>query len=106
MLRRLVPLIVLVAMASSLHAQWVKLQTFPSPVDDVYFLDQIGIRATGFVGLSGGEIWKTSDNGVSWAKMTVNASGISDIVHIVFRNANQGWAAPRIGPLLTTTDGG
>lgn len=108
MLRRLVLLTALsvIAITSPVRAQWVKLNTFPSPVDAVYFMDQLGASNIGFVGLIDGEIWKTTDNGISWTKMTVSVSFVQDVVQFVFRNTNQGWAAPRSGPLLTTTDGG
>jgi len=41
--------------------QWSSLHQFPKQVTTVYFLDKAGNANTGLVGLSDGEIWKSTD---------------------------------------------
>ena len=100
-------------LALPLNAQWRKIQTFPSQVRAVYFLDQQGAATTGFVGLSNGQIWRTTNNGVTWAPANT-PRGIPDetlITDFAFHGTAQGWCSVRgldfiPGGLWTTVDGG
>ena len=99
---------------SEADAQWVKVQTFPSQVYSVYFLDQQGAGSTGFVGLANGQIWRTVDNGVTWNLVTTppgyNAIYVT-ITDFTFKSVSQGWCSvrgfgPNPGGIWTTTNGG
>ena len=93
--------------ARTSSAQWSMNYAFPSQVRSVYFLDQQGSSATGFVGLTNGEIYRTTNNGVSWQAMTTPSAGYQ-ITQFTFKNASQGWCSVRAtsGGVWTTTDGG
>lgn len=69
-------------------------------VNTVFFLN----GTTGWRGGDNGEIFKTTDGGVTWARQ---ATGITaGIYGIRFVNASTGWATGAFGALLRTTDGG
>ncbi|MDP4198510.1 MAG: hypothetical protein Q8902_02940 [Bacteroidota bacterium] len=106
MLRRLLVFsaLLLVIAPSVVSAQWSALKVFSAWVESVYFQDQVGVAQTGFVGLSDGEIWRTTDNGVTWSATTTPGSS-AIVKQFAFRDPNQGWCATDEG-LWATTDGG
>ncbi len=102
----------LLASAQS-QAQWSKLNTFPSYISSVFFLDQQGSATTGFVGLENSAIFRTTDNGVTWSQAsTPQSSSQLVITEFAFRNTMQGWCSYEDyyngtnGGIWETTDGG
>src|SRR5579883_2598278 len=101
-----------ISVSSSSSAQWSLVKTFPAQVRSVYFLDQMGSGAIGFVGLANSTIWRTGDNGITWNQVnTPFAPSNLQVTGFAFRNALQGWCTLRMpnnasGAVWTTTDGG
>ncbi|MEO6941161.1 MAG: T9SS type A sorting domain-containing protein [Candidatus Kapaibacterium sp.] len=113
--------------------QWRVLHTFHSPdsinngfsnlrISSLYFLDLPGPPRIGFIGLttssvtdttpnSGGEVWKTTDGGLTWGQIgpindrTFFAKGVFDFA---FKDTLTGWLAAMGtgGACYKTTDGG
>ena len=98
-------LLLLVIFASSprrADAQWTAIRQFPTAVTTVYYLDKAGSATTGFTGLFDGEIWKTTDRGLTWSQM---ASLTGKINCLAFKDSLIGWCATNSG-LFRTTNGG
>jgi photosystem II stability/assembly factor-like uncharacterized protein len=58
----------------------------------------------GWRGGEGGDIFKTTDSGVTWVRQ--NAGTAASIYSIRFVNTTTGWASTESGDVLRTTDGG
>ncbi len=95
------------------QAQWTVLKSFTGQIECVYFLDQVGSPAIGFVALNNSTIWRTTDNGATWNQVNSPSTPTrSAATQFTFRNANQGWCSVRdvnfdvSGAIWETTDGG
>lgn len=69
-------------------------------VNTVYFLN----ATTGWRGGESGEIFKTTDGGITWVRQNTGID--APIYGIKFFDAQTGWATGGFGALLRTTDGG
>ncbi|MFI5263597.1 MAG: hypothetical protein ACHQM6_03680, partial [Candidatus Kapaibacterium sp.] len=63
-------------MSSVCYGQWKKLFQFPFGAHCLYCLDGVGHPEIGFAGLADGELWRTSDHGVSWQKVLDAVGGL------------------------------
>jgi hypothetical protein len=90
-MRRFIPLIVLFSiLAPDVRAQWRLIHTFDRLPTVVYFLDDVGEPQTGFVGLNGNDLWRTTDAGRSWVQCIIPPSyGL--VTCIAFKDAMKGW---------------
>jgi len=104
--------LVSVLYASSSYGQWKKLWQFPhSIVEAVYFLDSSLNSNIGFCSVYdqflGGEVWKTSNGGLTWQKTTISTP-IGPIEDFTFKDSLTGWFATQDGvtACYKTLDGG
>ena len=95
-------------------SQWERMQTFPSQITSIYFLDQIDHPNIGFISCTDSfpisyYLWRTSDAGKTWQGIVVpphsppigTGWGIRDFT---FKDSLNGWMAGFIN--FRTTDGG
>jgi photosystem II stability/assembly factor-like uncharacterized protein len=72
------------------RGQWNFVNNFSSTsnVNSIYFLDDIGVPTTGFVGV-GTDVFRTVNGGTTWTKVLSVPSGWT--TGFVFKNASIGW---------------
>lgn len=78
------------SMSSVCYCQWKSVFQFPSPAGTIYFQDDVGHPEIGFAGLTDGEIWRTSDRGMSWQNVSPITGGIT-VSDITFKDPMVGW---------------
>jgi len=79
-----------------LHAQLKKLWDFPDHVNCVTFLEFPGKENTGFVGLNNGDIWKSTDYGITWQKTNTPpliSNHFTQISDFSFKDSLVGWSS-------------
>jgi len=103
-------LVLVFVFASSAFGQWKMLKDFGAQIYTVHFLDREGYPQIGFVGLTTGEVWRTSDGGATWIKTTTPASLIGQVRDFTFKDSLTGWLAASQSQLspgcYMTTDAG
>lgn len=93
-----------------LRAQsWQLSHGFGATVTVVYFLEEVGVPATGFVGTTAGQIFRTTDGGASWQQCAV-IEGHPTISDFAFKDGTTGFfscrAAGGRSGCYRTRDGG
>ncbi|MEO6938633.1 MAG: hypothetical protein ABI444_00610 [Candidatus Kapaibacterium sp.] len=100
--------ILLLTQATPCKAQWRQVASFPDFPRTVYFLDLPNCTSIGFVGLWNGDVYRTSDAGVTWNKCYVPGNAGSSITAFTFKDSLTGWLSTKFrgSYLYKTNDGG
>jgi photosystem II stability/assembly factor-like uncharacterized protein len=105
-------ILVLIGLSGTSYGQWKQLFQFSSGVRTIYFLDQVGHPEIGFSGLQDGELWRTTDRGLTWAQIIISSNSQS-IADITFKSELIGWLVTKdiynggaISRVFKTNDGG
>ena len=97
-------------LVSSAQGQWRMLSDFGAQIYSIHFLDREGYPQIGFVGLTTGEVWRTSDAGVTWQKTNIPPNLNGSIRDFSFKDSLTGWLAASQSQLNSgcykTTDAG
>lgn len=109
-LRSFTALLFMILFVSVAQGQWKLFRDFGAQVYSIHFLDREGYPQIGFVGLTTGEVWRTSDAGISWKRTNTPANLIGQIRDFSFKDSLTGWLAVSQASLYPgcykTTDGG
>lgn len=97
-------------LASVAFAQWEQLASFNSQIVSIHFQSEDNRPQVGFVGTATGEVWRTTDQGITWTR-TVTPSFLNGrVTSFTFRDSMMGWFSAmeesNVSCLYKTTNGG
>ena len=94
-------IVILFLVASPALAQWTYeyQKDLSLAFQDVHF----PTSTTGYMVGSGGEVYKSTDAGATWAQQTTPVT--ATLYGVFFTSATNGWAVGASGTIITTTDG-
>ncbi|MDP4235782.1 MAG: choice-of-anchor D domain-containing protein [Bacteroidota bacterium] len=108
--RSITAFVLVLLFVSTGFGQWRMLKDFGAQIYSIHFLDREGYTQIGFVGLTTGEVWRTSDGGVTWLKTTTPPTLIGAIRYFTFKDSLTGWLAASQAQVYSgcymTTDAG
>jgi photosystem II stability/assembly factor-like uncharacterized protein len=84
-------LLFLTIIISSANGQWKMLKDFGAQVYSIHFLDRQAHPKIGFVGLTDGEVWRTSDAGLTWNQTTTPPTLIGSVRDFSFKDSLTGF---------------
>ncbi len=108
--RYIAVVVILHSLASVAFGQWKQLASFNSQIVSIHFQTEDNRPQVGFVGTATGEVWRTTDRGITWTPAVTPSFLNGRVTSFTFKDSLIGWFSAmeesNVACLYKTTNGG